>query len=114
MALAAAARAPLEAENKALREALEVFARVYKMNEPIAASWSDDLPARDFLPHFWPTWKDFKIARQALATTDPKTDGEGEISESEVMPNELERETLSSGNDSPKFNPPGDPPNLSH
>ena len=54
---------------EALREALEPWARVARLNMPLAADWSDDRPARSSIPGAWPTWGDLKRADAALSNT---------------------------------------------
>lgn len=49
------------------RDALEVFARIYRMNEPIAQGWGREKPNWEFMPRVWPVWGDFKKAHDALS-----------------------------------------------
>lgn len=54
----------LEADNARLREALDPFARVAAMNEPL--NLPDDRGPHNFLPLAWPDFGDFKRALKAI------------------------------------------------
>jgi hypothetical protein len=49
-----------------LERALEPFARVARINAPLAANWPDNKPNSDFIPNVWPNWGDFKRAASAI------------------------------------------------
>jgi hypothetical protein len=55
----------IQADNEALRAALEPFVRVASINMKISAGWPDNKPNVDFCPRAWPVWSDF--LRAALA-----------------------------------------------
>lgn len=63
----------LRSQVERLREALDPFARVAAIQEPLvrmdAERWPDDRPNSDFIPSAWPVWGDFKRARAALGET---------------------------------------------
>lgn len=57
--------ASLRARVEALELAIDPFARVARLNEPLAGDWPDDWPNDRFIPRAWPTWGDFKRADSA-------------------------------------------------
>lgn len=63
-----------ESDLAAARLALDPFASVYRLNEPLANAWPDDMPARDIIPGAWPTWADLRNAEQAIRPTTPAQD----------------------------------------
>lgn len=53
-----------------LRKALEPFARIWRINEPLSPSL--DRGIRESVPELWPTMGDCKNAADVLAATKPK------------------------------------------
>src|SRR6185369_6046114 len=56
-------------EVERLRKAIDVFARIYRLNKPLGIS--DDVPLREVLPGLWPVFGDCRQANEALHPTQP-------------------------------------------
>jgi hypothetical protein len=58
-----------------LADAVETFARLARINAPIAENWPMDKPLRDFIPGAWPTWADILKLSDALQKWKTQTIG---------------------------------------